>query len=154
MSKQGSTLAGLLDAFAISTSISFQYGVPLKFLAKKFAYSRYEPAGYTDNSDVQVATSITDYIFRYLALRFLSAEDLEEVGISAPVKELAAETKIKDAGVFEEQKTVPIRAASYAPGGNGRVIYADSVCRACGGMLIQTGTCKTCIQCGTSNGGC
>ncbi|TSC68635.1 MAG: ribonucleoside-diphosphate reductase alpha chain [Parcubacteria group bacterium Gr01-1014_66] len=160
MSKQGSTLAGLIDAFAIGISIALQYGVPLKSMARRFSYSRFEPAGYTMNPAIQVATSITDYIFRYLALRFLSEADLDELGIRSPAKELTTDTAEKE-GSDEGEK----RAFRFSPSGapvainpNGpesmRIVYADSVCRACGGMLIQTGTCKTCIQCGTSTGGC
>ncbi|MBI4137769.1 MAG: adenosylcobalamin-dependent ribonucleoside-diphosphate reductase [Candidatus Sungbacteria bacterium] len=151
MSKQGSTLAGLLDVFATSISIALQYGVPLKTWARKFAYGRYEPAGYTENPDVQIATSITDYIFRYLALRFLSADDLEELGIKSPHKELNGEMKpIMVVSENPMMRAEPVmQAANVKP-----IVYADSVCRACGGMLIQTGSCKTCIQCGTSNGGC
>lgn len=157
MSKQGSTLAGLLDNFAISVSVALQYGVPLKDMARRFSYSRFEPAGYTDNPEIQVATSITDYIFRYLALRFLSESDLDELGIKAPAKEVAAQTASASTPApatvevvrSSVKQTVEVRTAEIR-----RVTYADTVCRACGGMLIQTGTCKTCVQCGTSNGGC
>lgn len=139
MAKQGSTLAGLLDAFAITVSVALQYSVPLKHLAQKFIYGRYEPAGFTLNPDIQVATSITDYIFRYLGKRFLSPEELEELGINghspAPAQTLP-------------KRDVPKISATQA------TVFADSVCRNCGGMLIQTGTCKTCLQCGTSFGGC
>lgn len=159
MSKQGSTLAGLLDVAAIAVSIALQYGVPLKNFVKRFSYSRFEPAGYTENPDVQVATSIADYIFRYLALRFLSEPELDDLGIKAPPKEVAIASE--KAPAPEEKKTFHFAAGSSAPvtatlAGNGiaKIIYADTMCRACGGMLIQTGTCKTCIQCGTSNGGC
>lgn len=150
MSKQGSTLAGLLDAFAISISVALQYGVPLKDMARRFSYGRFEPSGYTENPAIQVATSITDYIFRYLALRFLSDSDLEELGVHAPVKELApADARaVEVVQIKETSKTTEVVAEVK------RVVYADSVCRSCGGMLIQTGTCKTCIQCGTTNGGC
>ncbi len=159
MSKQGSTLAGLLDAFAIAISIALQYGVPLKTLTRRLSYMRFEPAGYTGNPDIQVATSITDYIFRYLALRFMSAADLDELGIRASSKEIVA--TVKSEPMTEQhkkewqptQQPTPITVSSSGSGPV-RVVYADSVCRACGGMLIQTGTCKTCIQCGTSNGGC
>ena len=147
MSKQGSTLAGLLDAFAIAVSVALQYGVPLRDLSRRFCYARFEPAGYTDNPEVQVATSIVDYLFRYLGLRFLSPVELDELGIKVAVKEIEAERPIASGEVMRssvKQTTVEVR----------RVVYADSVCRACGGMMIQTGTCKTCIQCGTSNGGC
>lgn len=150
MSKQGSTLAGLLDAFAIAISIALQHGVPPKTLIQKFAYGRFEPAGYTENAAIQVATSITDYIFRYLAIRFVSASDLEELGIKAPVKEI--EPTVKKNEVMPEQHAVSPPAE--VKNGGGGAIYADSVCRVCGGMLIQTGSCKTCTQCGTSNGGC
>lgn len=150
MSKQGSTLAGLLDAFAIAISIALQHGVPLKTLIQKFAYGRFEPSGYTENSTIHVATSITDYMFRYLALRFLNEEELEEFGIKAPVKEVAVMTThvvVKTAHVGVSPDEIPVVAVKTP-------VYADTVCRMCGGMLIQTGTCKTCVQCGTSNGGC
>lgn len=147
MSKQGSTLAGLLDAFAIAISIALQHGVPFKTLAKKFVYGRFEPAGFTENPEVQVATSITDYIFRYLALRFLPPHDLDELGIKSPPKEIEAVAKKIEEAPFKN--TVAGVKKESKP-----LVYADSVCRVCGGMLIQTGSCKTCIQCGTSNGGC
>ena len=158
MSKQGSTLAGLLDVAAISVSIAIQYGVPLKNFVKRFSYSRFEPAGYTENADIQVATSIADYIFRYLALRFLSEQELDELGIKAPPKEVAIaaekpmtpEQKYEVRPVASVQTPVILTASEQSP----KRVYADTMCRACGGMLIQTGTCKTCIQCGTSNGGC
>ena len=151
MSKQGSTLAGLLDALAITVSVALQHGVPLKTLVHKFAFGRFEPAGYTGNPNIQVATSITDYVFRYLAMRFLSEEDLEEIGISTVSGEIASTPQT--ASDSEEEKNAPVvvvEEMAQSP----KVVYADSVCRACGGMLIQTGTCKTCVQCGTSNGGC
>ena len=152
MSKQGSTLSGLLDAFAISVSVALQYGVPLYTLASKFCYTRFEPSGYTDNPDIQIATSITDYIFRYLGLRFLSPEELSDLGVHGAVKEASM---IGEAVLVEQASTevhtdrpvaVEIRRS--------RIVDAGTFCRACGGMMIQTGTCRTCSQCGTSNGGC
>lgn len=155
MSKQGSILAGLLDAFAISVSIGLQYGVPLKDLVRKFSHSRFEPSGFTTNKEIPVATSITDYIFRYMALRFLNQQDLEDLGVvSANHHELEAPAKADPAPI---RTAVQVRAAADPPAENKQKagpVLAGSVCRACGGMLIQTGSCKTCIQCGTSNGGC
>ncbi len=145
MSKQGSTLAGLLDAFAIAISIALQHGVPLKILVRKFAYGRFEPAGYTENAAIQIATSITDYIFRYLALRFLLPQDLDELGIKAPPKEVEAMTKTLNGLLEAREKSLP---------DPDRLVYADSVCRECGGMMIQTGACKTCFRCGATSGGC
>src|SRR3989344_5001744 len=153
MSKQGSTLAGLLDAFAISISIALQHGVPLKTLARKFVYGRFEPAGFTENSDIQVATSITDYIFRYLALRFLSASDLDEIGVKGAPKEVPAAVEIKEMKAVVASE-VMVKAPVAAEAIGSKVVFADSVCRECGGMLVQTGSCKTCFQCGTSTGGC
>lgn len=148
MSKQGSTLAGLLDTFAIAISIALQYGVPLITLVQKFSHGRYEPSGFTTNPDIVVATSITDYIFRYLAMRFMNAAELQDLGISTP-------PAIGDESVEEDKgKTKEVAPPAQLEKPKASVIYADSVCRACGGMLIQTGSCKTCIQCGTSNGGC
>ena len=143
MAKQGSTLSGLLDAFATAISISLQYGVPLSTFVGKFAHGRYEPAGYTENQDIRITTSITDYIFRYLALRFLGQSKLDDYGIKATPKEL--EDKLEG----KKETVLP----TSVPHKNG-VVYADSMCKTCGGMMIQTGTCKTCLQCGTSNGGC
>lgn len=159
MSKQGSTLAGLLDVAAIAVSIALQYGVPLKNFVKRFSYSRFEPAGYTENPDVQVATSIADYIFRYLALRFLSEAELDELGIKAPPKEAAIASEKQphapERKEFRVASPLPPSPMVMTASDHGITrVYADTMCRACGGMLIQTGTCKTCIQCGTSNGGC
>jgi len=153
MSKQGSTLAGLLDAFAISVSIALQHGVPLKTLARKFVYGRFEPAGFTENSDIQVATSITDYIFRYLSLRFLSSSDLDDIGVKGAPKEVPAAVEIKEMKAVVASE-VMVKAPVVAEAIGSKVVFADSVCRECGGMLVQTGSCKTCFQCGTSTGGC
>src|SRR5438046_7054332 len=71
MSKEGSTIGGLMDTVGTLTSIALQYGVPLESLVKKFAYQRFEPSGFTKNSDIRHATSITDYVFRWLACQFI-----------------------------------------------------------------------------------
>jgi ribonucleoside-diphosphate reductase alpha chain len=157
MSKQGSTLSGLLDAFAISVSMALQYGVPLKDLAHKFIYTRFEPAGFTENQNIRIATSIVDYIFRYLALRFLTPDDLSEFGMI----QLLEEGKQPAKEVQDIQSSVAVHAA--VTGGNGfdepqkkakSSVVADVVCRKCGGMMVRTGTCLTCLQCGDSSGGC
>ncbi len=160
MSKQGSTLAGLLDAFAISVSMALQYGVPLKDLAHKFIYTRFEPAGFTENPEIRIATSIIDYIFRYLALRFLGPEDLAEFGMTPSLA--GHEThSVK----LEPPKTVVLEAKPIAEeaSGGGESLYsakksgtviAETVCRKCGGMMVRTGSCLTCLQCGESSGGC
>lgn len=163
MAKQGSTLAGLLDALAIAVSMAFQYGVPLKALAHKFVYSRFEPAGFTENPDIRIATSIVDYIFRYLALAFLSDAELSELGMErhmAPERIEAPTPVVQNATgenvVFEETHIASATlmntaSANHIPKGS---TQAGTVCRNCGGMMVRTGTCMTCFQCGTSSGGC
>jgi ribonucleoside-diphosphate reductase alpha chain len=81
VSKQGSTLAGIMDAFSISVSYGLQYGVPLRHFVEAFANTRFEPAGITDDPELRIATSILDYIFRRLAVNYMSLEEREELGI-------------------------------------------------------------------------
>ncbi len=157
MAKQGSTLSGLIDAFAISVSIALQYGVPLKDLVRKFVYTRFEPAGFTENPNIRIATSIVDYIFRYLALRFLGPDDLLEFGmvhaLEGATAEAPKETSEVKAPVVAAVVTGTSGFDTQKPKANGSVI-SDTVCRKCGGMMVRTGTCLTCLQCGDSSGGC
>jgi len=163
MAKQGSTLSGLLDAFAISISIALQYGVPLKELVDKFIYTRFEPTGFTENPDIRIATSIVDYIFRYLAIRFMSQEDLSEFGMIKLIKEAeVSQAQITESVIKEEKAAVHISAdreekefkAQEKIQNRKVTIPADTVCKKCGGIMVRTGTCSTCLQCGESSGGC
>src|SRR5207302_424303 len=81
MAKEGSTMSGLMDAFATQTSVALQYGVPLRVMVNKFTHMRFEPNGFTKNPEIPIAKSVIDYIFRWLASRFLDPEDQEAVGI-------------------------------------------------------------------------
>jgi ribonucleoside-diphosphate reductase alpha chain len=140
MSKQGSTLAGLLDAFAIAISIALQYGVPLKELANKFIYMRFEPMGITNNEDISMASSIIDYIFKYLALRFLAPEELREIGL-----------EVKEKAILKEHpKLIEANLTLVKENNN----LAGPPCKHCGGMTTRTGSCYTCLECGESSGGC
>src|SRR5438874_8925380 len=100
MSKQGSTLAGLMDAFSIAISIGLQYGVPLETFVAKFTNMRFEPAGMTDDPDIRLASSVMDYIFRRLALDFLPYDRRAELGIftaeerAAQVREEGGEASV------------------------------------------------------------
>src|SRR5205807_10502509 len=87
MSKEGSTISGLMDAFSTSISLALQYGVPLKVLVNKFIHTRFEPSGMTNNPEIRFAKSIVDYIFRWLGLRFLSKEDQDAIGLAGTVPE-------------------------------------------------------------------
>jgi ribonucleoside-diphosphate reductase alpha chain len=105
--KEGSVISGLLDSFALSISLALQYGVPLKFLVNKFTHSRFEPSGYTNNPEIRIAKSIVDYIFRWLALKFLTEEDQTELGVRSihdEVKE-KVEKAIEKKPVETEVKT-------------------------------------------------
>lgn len=156
MAKQGSTLSGLLDAFAISVSMALQYGVPLKALARKFIYSRFEPAGFTENPDIRIATSIIDYIFRYLALAFLSDAELTEFGMERHAIAEHSADGTKEPVRVAVATAVKTENSSIDPNHkrNGNSVPGETVCRKCGGMMVRTGTCMTCLQCGDSSGGC
>lgn len=166
IAKQGSTLAGLLDTFAISVSMALQHGVPLKKLCHQFIHGRYEPMGFTENTNIPVASSITDYIFKYLALRFLPATDLAEFGLDSanrieshmPKLGTSAEggSLIMESLASKDQVVVEAKVGGEVSSTkkSASVIYAGTVCKLCGGMMIRTGSCLTCRQCGEANGGC
>jgi ribonucleoside-diphosphate reductase alpha chain len=134
MAKEGSTISGLMDSFATSVSYCLQYGVPLKFLVDKFAHVRFEPSGWTGNPKIPYAKSIPDYIFRWLALRFLGAED------APPVE--AGETSALRPTEPDPQQALPFPTqASDAP-----------VCAECGTIMTRNGSCYKCGNCGGTSG--
>jgi len=140
MAKEGSTISGLMDAFATSISLTLQYGVPLKALVDKFSHMRYEPSGFTKNPEIPIAKSITDYIFRWLASRFLSNEEKRAVGVV--MAELPTPTP-----------TEPPPAAS----GTGVKFTVDvgtdaPSCHECGAIMVRNGSCYKCINCGSTSG--
>ncbi|MEM5802331.1 MAG: adenosylcobalamin-dependent ribonucleoside-diphosphate reductase, partial [Candidatus Aenigmatarchaeota archaeon] len=151
MAKQGSTLAGIMDSFAIAVSIALQYNVPLKTLVAKFINTRFEPMGWTDNPDIPVARSILDYIFKWLALKFLPEEDLKELGIDSKNVDLNEIKRDENIPSFEEnipsltywttKEEVKIEAQNDAP-----------PCYECGTLMIKTGSCYTCPTCGATSG--
>ncbi len=156
MAKTGSTMGGLLDAFALVVSVALQYGVPLKTLARKYINTRFEPAGFTDNPDIRIATSLPDYMFRYLAMQFLSAEDLEDLGVQP--SQQALPHVVMTTSAAPETPTATTQAQTETPAvahtTTAKPKISDVMCRTCGGMMIHTGTCNTCLQCGASSGGC
>ncbi len=161
MAKQGSTLAGLLDSFAISVSIALQHGVALQTLSDKFIRSRFEPAGFTENPQILVTTSIVDYIFQYLALKFLDEDDLESLGVAGVTIEDVDGSDDKllqtppEVAVIGKSENVDVEGSNNRKGnGSNRHIFAGTVCKKCGGMMIQSGSCQTCMECGVTSGGC
>jgi ribonucleoside-diphosphate reductase alpha chain len=125
MAKEGSTVSGLMDAFATSISLALQHGVPLKVLCEKFAHTRFEPSGWTGNAQIGYAKSLMDYIFRWLHLRFLSGEQLSLfVGFGGQppqtpdVPSLLTENDAEENGAAAPQHPANRQAGSY-PGGPG-----------------------------------
>ena len=148
MAKEGSTLSGIMDAFATSISIALQYGVPLRDLVNKFSHMRFEPSGRTENSEIPVAQSIVDYIFRWMASQFLSEEEKEEFGVLSPVvkaKMMAAEYG-QDLGAGSHEQE---RGANGRPHGT----QTDAPpCSNCGWIMTRAGACYRCENCGTTSG--
>jgi ribonucleoside-diphosphate reductase alpha chain len=114
LGKQGSTLAGVMDAFSMAISISLQYGVPLEKWVEKFTNMRFEPAGITDDPDIRIASSVMDYVFRRLALDHLPYETRSELGILS-ASERAAQLAGEDPGAVATEDMDPVEMAQSAP---------------------------------------
>jgi ribonucleoside-diphosphate reductase alpha chain len=152
MAKEGSTVSGLTDSFAIAVSFALQYGVPLDFLVNKFAHMRFEPQGFTRNPEIPIAKSIVDYIFRWLGSRFLSAEKQTEIGI---IRRDAEETETpppvegpaNSAQVLMSLGLDPITPTSTFQN------QADAPsCSECGSLMVRSGACYKCHNCGATSG--
>ncbi|MGE0393904.1 MAG: vitamin B12-dependent ribonucleotide reductase [Vicinamibacterales bacterium] len=156
MAKEGSTISGFADAFAQAISYALQYGVPLQALVDKFSHARFEPSGMTKNPEVRFAKSIVDYIFRWMATKFLSQDaqfragvNMKEEAAPAPKAEVAepvvaaaalkadaapkAETKSSEFAAIQNQEDAP-------------------PCSTCGSIMIRSGACYKCANCGTTSG--
>jgi ribonucleoside-diphosphate reductase alpha chain len=173
--KEGSTIKGLMNAFATAISIGLQYGVPLETLVRKFAYMRFEPEGYTGNPEIPFAKSMPDYIMRWLASRYGDADLHEELGILTA--EVRARKASQEALMRGDTAGPPSDADKAEPenganGGNGAPQPAAAAltdeppaipaklhglelgpaCAQCGGMMQRTGSCYTCSSCGNNTG--
>ncbi len=154
MAKEGSTISGLMDAFATQTSYALQFGVPLKFMVDKFTHMRFEPAGFTKNQEIPIAKSIVDYIFRWMASHFLPLADAEEAGVIMREEPSAPPAK-------PDPATGPgaLRVIA-APKGNGNggvqkiaFINTDApACPDCGAITVRSGSCYKCLNCGATTG--
>jgi ribonucleoside-diphosphate reductase alpha chain len=177
VSKQGSTLSGIMDAFAKSISYGLQYGVPLRAFVEAFTNMRFEPAGMTDDPDIRMASSIMDYLFRRLALEYMTYDERAELGIftrderiqpTLPgVEESVIETKngsematdIKSVqSVSELVQQIELGIAPKAPvsdhsSPNGIVRHSDApMCMLCGVQMQRAGSCHACPSCGSTSG--
>ncbi|MBM3494692.1 MAG: vitamin B12-dependent ribonucleotide reductase [Armatimonadetes bacterium] len=143
MSKEGSTISGLMDTIATMTSLALQYGVPLSTLVNKFAHMRFEPSGITPNPEIRFAKSIPDYIFRWLGTKFLPQQEqppLEEqslngIAASAPATDKRADQtyQAREREVFQLQADAP-------------------ACSVCGALMVRNGACYKCMNCGSTYG--
>jgi ribonucleoside-diphosphate reductase alpha chain len=145
MAKEGSTISGLMDTIATLTSMALQYGVPLEVLVNKFGHVRFEPSGFTKNPEIPMAKSLTDYIFRFLGSRFLSADQRREVGLVEAQTTESAATPAKAIGVTGDAGTRST-VISFSP-------QADAPsCSDCGSIMIRNGSCYKCLNCGATSG--
>jgi ribonucleoside-diphosphate reductase alpha chain len=148
MAKEGSTISGLMDSFATAISIALQYGVPLQTLVDKFTHTRFEPSGFTNNPEIPMAKSVMDYIFRWMATKFLSRARQEAAGVilrddaAAQAEPETSEPTVEEAGVDE---------ASHA---KVTFLYQQDApsCHDCGAIMVRNGSCYKCLECGSTSG--
>ena len=163
MAKEGSTLSGMMDAFATSVSLLFQYGVPLSHLVEKFGHMRFEPAGWTGNPEIGFAKSIVDYVFRWLGNRFLSEPDRAALGLVRTTEVADATSQLELLNRVVQLATPEVPAAN----GNGHAVapVPDAPgyrrlnstpdappCPRCGWLTVRSGTCHKCENCGETTG--
>ncbi len=159
MSKQGSTISGLMDSFATAISYALQYGVPLRFLVDKFSHMRFEPSGFTKNPQIPYAKSIVDYLFRWLASKFLDEEARREVGVIALQDRADAVPAMASAAVAGASAEAPLEqvsAAASSAGVRSRQAFINQAdappCPDCGCLMVRNGTCYKCLNCGATSG--
>jgi ribonucleoside-diphosphate reductase alpha chain len=156
VTKEGSTVNGLMDSLGLSMSMALQHGVPLKDLVRKLAHLRFEPAGMTNNPKIRFARSIPDYVARWLALEFLSEEERRSIGLEAPA-EGNGNGHSASAGPGPASphtvrfETRPLDAFGSGGPGSGTSEDAPS-CAVCGGIMVRSGTCYACTVCGSTSG--
>ena len=159
MAKEGSTISGFADAFAQAVSYALQYGVPLQVLVDKFSHVRFEPSGMTKNRDVRVAKSIVDYIFRWMATKFLSDEAQFHAGVN--VRDdiaLHKEERQESSGETKPEITAPaeqLGASDERQTASQFAIQNDQdapPCSTCGAIMIRNGACYKCVNCGATSG--
>jgi ribonucleoside-diphosphate reductase alpha chain len=143
MAKEGSVVSGLMDSFATAISLALQYGVPLEVLVDKFSHTRFEPSGITRNPDIPIAKSIMDYLFRWLQLKFLGAPPADDANI--------ADGDDPRVTVSQLAPIVPLTGKTHAAGRFHSEVDAPP-CSHCGSIMVRSGTCHLCVNCGTTSG--
>ena len=157
MSKQGSTVSGLMDSVAIAWSMALQHGVPVESLISKYIDHRFEPSGFTGNPRIPMARSVVDYLARWMASRFLSEEDQRLAGV-LPLADPAAAPEEQSEVADDQLAFREVAAPAEAPDGNGvrsKLVLQSTgqTCTSCGSSdLVRSGTCLTCRTCGATSG--
>jgi ribonucleoside-diphosphate reductase alpha chain len=168
VAKQGSTLAGIMDAFAISLSLGLQYGVPLEAFAEKFTNMRFEPAGMTDDPDLRIATSLVDYIFRRLVVEYVPFETRRDMGVltvgerTQPTLPGVEEAAIANETIYAELPLddqapsasiiTPSSEPPLTPGTHVMRASETVLCHVCGDIMQRAGSCHACPSCGATSG--
>ncbi|MGB6501612.1 MAG: vitamin B12-dependent ribonucleotide reductase, partial [Thermoplasmata archaeon] len=157
VTKEGSTVNGLMDSLGISMSMALQHGVPLKDLVRKLAHLRFEPAGATNNPRIRFAKSIPDYVARWLALEFLTEDERRAIGLEGPVEGNGnghnAQSPAKGgAGQSQTVKFETRPLDTFSPDPTGGVMEDAPACAQCGGIMVRSGTCYACTVCGSTSG--
>ncbi|HMF98974.1 MAG TPA: hypothetical protein VKE96_31955, partial [Vicinamibacterales bacterium] len=154
MAKEGSTISGFADAFAQAISYALQYGVPLQALVDKFSHVRFEPSGMTRNPEIRFAKSIVDYIFRWLASKFLSPEAQFHAGVNR--RELEEPNGSHGLMKTAEDPAATLAQRSVASPANPHMTIQNQEdappCSTCGSIMIRSGACYKCVNCGTTSG--
>ncbi len=149
MAKEGSVIAGLMDSFATSISMALQHGVPIHILCDKFRGTRFEPSGFTGNQQIPIATSIMDYLFRWLLLRFPNVEDDQPKATEAQLDLPAVPVVAKDPLAVGQQSGIVVEAKSTETW----VRESDAPpCHECGTLMVRNGACHKCSNCGATSG--
>jgi len=157
MAKEGSTISGLMDAFATQTSYALQFGVPLKFMVDKFSHMRFEPSGFTKNKEIPIAKSIVDYIFRWMASHFMSVEAQDEAGVvrrDAPPAP-AAQASPAEATAPETMPSNELKVIATPANGIQKIAFINTdapACPDCGAITVRSGSCYKCLNCGATTG--
>jgi len=159
MAKEGSTVSGLMDSFALAVSIALQHGVPLKLFCEKFAHTRFEPSGWTNNPEIGFAKSIMDYIFRWLQVRFLTGQQqmlFENLRLKAGGAPRAPEAEgMGDLHGSAETRTPESRSGSvHASDALSSIVDLGDApsCHYCGAIMTRNGSCYRCMSCGSTSG--
>ncbi len=145
VAKEGSTISGLMDGFATAVSMALQYGVPLEVLVNKFSNTQFEPSGFTKNDNIPYAKSLLDYIFKWLALKFLPEDVQKKVGVVKPQKPIHNIMKTDENSPNENKNNLE----------KGHLIDYQSdapICPDCGSIMVRNGACYKCENCGSTSG--